>query len=199
MRMEARVESDLQPIGVWLKSRMEKEKRQDREEVIEKQVWTEEVRKEYIDKTDNLEYEKEELTEIWKELKEKVKKARKVKRIKVKRGKVKGWTKLWWDKDCKRMKKKVKKANKDWKKGEIDRLRFVETRKELRGMCMEKEEKKQKEVEEEIKNIKTEGEPWKFSNRMRKKKERISEKIERREGMDCFKDIFNWIRRKENG
>ena len=39
---------------------------------------------------------------------------------------------------------------------------------------------KQKEVEEEIKNIKTEGKAWKFINRMRRKKEGISEKIERR-------------------
>ena len=103
--MEARVESDHQPIGVWLKSRIEKEKR---------------------------------------------------------------------------MKKKVKKAYKNGEKGEIDRLRFVETRKELRGMCRAKEEEKQKEVEEEIKNIKMEGKAWKFINRMRKKKEGISEKIERR-------------------
>ena len=78
------------------------------------------------------------------------------------------------------MKKKVKKAYKNGKKGEVDRLRFVETRKELRGMCRVKEEEKQKEVEEEIKNIKTVGKAWKFINRMRKKKERISEKRERR-------------------
>ena len=107
------------------------------------------------------------------------------------RYKVKGWTKLWWDKDCKRIKKKVKKAYKDWKKGEIDRLRFVEKRKELRGMCTEKEEKKQQEVEEQIKNIKTEGKVWKFINRMRKKKEGISEKVERREWRDYFKEMFN--------
>ena len=191
MRIETRVESDHQPIGVCLKSRIEKEKRKDREEVIEKEVWTEKARKEYIDKTENLEYEKEELTKVWEELKKKVKKARKVKTIKVKRGKVKGWRKLWWDKDCKRKKKKVKKAYKDWKKEKIDRLRFVETRKELRGMCREKEEKKQKEVEEEIKNIKKEGEAWKIINRMRKKKEGISEKIERREWRDYFKEMFN--------
>ena len=58
MRKEARVQSDHQPIGVWLKSRIEKEKRKDREEVIEKEDWMEEARKEYIDKIDNLEYEK---------------------------------------------------------------------------------------------------------------------------------------------
>ena len=191
MRIEAKVESDHQPIGVWLKSRIEKEKRKDREEVIEKEVWTEEARKEYIDKTDNLEYEKEELTKVWEELKEKVKNDRKVKTIKVKKGKVKGWTKLWWDKDCKRIQKKVKKAYKDWKKGETDRLKFVVSRKELRGMCREKEEKKKKEVEEEIKNINTEGEAWKFINRMRKKKEGMSEKIERREWWDYFKEMFN--------
>ena len=62
--------------------------------------------------------------------------------------------------------------------------------KELREMCREKEEKKQKEVEE-IKNIKTEGVAWKFINRMRKKKERISEKIERRKWRDYFKKMFN--------
>ena len=58
MRIEARVESDNQPIGVWLKSRIEKEKRKDREEVLEKEDWMEEARKEYIDKIDNSEYEK---------------------------------------------------------------------------------------------------------------------------------------------
>ena len=78
------------------------------------------------------------------------------------------------------MKKKVKTAYKNGKKGEIDRLRFVETSKELRGMCRVTEEEKQKEVEEEIKNIKTEGKVWKLINRMRKKKEGTSEKIERR-------------------
>ena len=102
---------------MWLKSRIEKEKRKDRDEVIEKEVWTEEAGKEYIDKTENLEYDKEELTEVWEELKKKVKKARKVKTIKVKKGKINGWTKLWWDKDCKRMKKKLKKHIRIGKKG----------------------------------------------------------------------------------
>ena len=88
-------------------------------------------------------------------------------------------------------KESKKKAYKDWKKGEIDSLKFVETRKELRGMCREKEKKKQKEVEEEIKNIKTEGEAGKFINRMREKKEGISEKIDRREWRDYFKEMFN--------
>ena len=64
IRIEARVESHHQPIGVWLKSRIGKEKRKNRKEVIEEEVWTEEARKEYIDKKDNLEYEKEELTEV---------------------------------------------------------------------------------------------------------------------------------------
>ena len=73
----------------------------------------------------------------------------------------------------------------------------METRKELRGMCREKEEKKQKEVEEEMKNIKTEGEAWKFISRMRKKKEGISEKIESREWRDYFKEMFNGLDEKK--
>ena len=47
MGIEARVESNYQPIEVWLKSRIEKEKRKDREEVIEKEDWTEEARKKF--------------------------------------------------------------------------------------------------------------------------------------------------------
>ena len=130
IQIEDRVESGHQPVGIWLKSKIEKEKEGRVKQVIKKEVWTEEARKEYIAKAGKLVYEKVDLLEVWEELKVKVKKSREVKKIKIGKGKDKNWTKIWWDKDCKKKKKEVKKAYKDWKKGIIDRLKFVETRKE---------------------------------------------------------------------
>lgn len=88
----------------------------------------------------------------------------------------------WWDKDCMIMKREVKKALKDWKRGKIEVDSYREKRKEYKKRCEEKRKEYQKQQEEEIDQIKNVNEVWKYINEERKRRIKITERFDVKNG-----------------
>lgn len=48
----------------------------------------------------------------------------------------------WWNRECKRKKREVKRSYKKWKQGEINRKSYMEEKKKLKEMYVEKQKKR---------------------------------------------------------
>ena len=113
MRIEARVESDHQPIGLYIKRKIRKDFKKKAGVIGKRQnVWTQESKKKYMEETEKLLFEKKVPSELWEELKEKVKKARRTNRAKIRLVGERNWGKVWWDQESKKKKREVKKVYK---------------------------------------------------------------------------------------
>lgn len=144
----------------------EEEENKKKEEKITIISWDEEAIQRYEEKTRMWEQEKgfatSSIEEKWIRLKEKVMGAMMKKRIKKKKKKM--GDKDWWDKECTRKKREVKKSYKKWKRGEINRERYIEERRKLREKYEEKQKNKRKKEEEELKRLRNETDICKFIN-----------------------------------
>jgi len=170
-----RVESDHQPLEVVLKERLEKEKRKTKKEFREITVWSEDGIDKYREESRKIKIEGEEIETIWKNLKKGVEEIRVRKKISLRKKRI--GEKDWWDSECKRRKRRVKRAYKEWKRGGKGREEYVILRREFRELCREKEAKKNKKFEEELRNVRSEAQIWKLINRGRKDIRPIEEGI----------------------
>ncbi|XP_039304297.1 uncharacterized protein LOC120357577 [Solenopsis invicta] len=132
MKVEDWVDSDHQPLTVYVKGRGKGEERIGKRKGRERRgVWTEEGRKkfeEYMGKRDNV---SEVIEEDWRKLKKRVEGAlERVEREekKVRRG--------WWDIECRNMKREVKEEFKKWKKRGGNGEKYKEMRKGYREHCV---------------------------------------------------------------
>jgi len=118
--------------------------------------------------------EGERVEKIWESLKKRVKKYETKNEVKIRKRRFGEHN--WWNADCKR--KKRNKAYRKWKKGRQGKEEYLRLRTEFREKCKEKEEREnRKRIEEEIKNITTEVQIWKFVNLGRKKTRIIEENV----------------------
>lgn len=110
IKIGIRVESDHQPLEVTLIEKMKRENNKIKK-VFKKIVqWKEDSSKKYQKKVKEIKIE-ESVEELWENLKKGVKECLIRKKIKEKRlGKKKIGEKEWWNKKCKKMKRKVKKV-----------------------------------------------------------------------------------------
>lgn len=171
-----RVDSDHAPLTLKLKGQGEVQIRRDKRNEIGKRTifsWSEEEIQAYWKKTNNL-YEMQEeddnIEALWKEVQEAVNES-----VTKKECKIKNWKlgmKKWWDVDCAKSKREVKKAYREWKKGKTDKTMYLEKRREWRALCKKKEKGHKEKEEEKIRNIKNDSEVWKFLNRGKKKRQK---------------------------
>jgi len=96
----------------------------------------------------------------------------------------------WWDAQCKRNKRKVYKVYIRWKKERQGKEEYLRLRREFRENCKEKEEGNRKRIEEEIKNITTKAQIWKFMNLGRKKARIVDENISMEEWEKHFLELL---------
>lgn len=97
----------------------------------------------------------------------------------------------WYDQDCKAKKREIYKVLRKVKKGfgEIDVVR--KKRREYKVLCKTKREEKLRLIQEEIKQIKSETEAWKYINKIRGKKKNYAESsIGMEEWTNYFKDLL---------
>lgn len=197
--VEERVDSDHAPISIKLKEMRGKVRKKGikTREVIS---WAEEDKAEYVRRLrewDTQNRTEKTVQEEWKDIKEAIQKAVIKKEIKIKERGL-GYRK-WWDKECTREKKEVKKMYEKWKKGEATREEYNERRREWRKLCRQKEIDKKEEEEAQLRNIKNETEVWKYLNQFRRKRTRIENKIGKHEWKEHFRILLQGSDEKVRG
>lgn len=105
--------------------------------------------KENTEKGERIQLNTLEVEEAWQRLKKKIKEALVNKERKVITKEL--GHKDWWDKDCTRMKRKVHRQLKKWKKGKLERVKFINAKMEFEALRKEKRKRKRKDEEEELK------------------------------------------------
>ena len=177
--VDARVDSDHMPVIAVMEdsSRRKGEDEEWADEEDEKTkgrwkiCWDKEAVRCYKEKTDDLVWDDSQgrsIEEIWNKLKELVHDAMIKKEIKVKKWKI--GSRDWWDRDCTRKKREVKRTFIKWRKGKIARERYIEEKGNMKVLYDQKRKKKREEEEKELKNLRHGAEIWRFINRKRKKK-----------------------------
>ncbi|XP_077270175.1 uncharacterized protein LOC143901623 [Temnothorax americanus] len=183
-----RVESDQQPLELEIRGgveRLEEERQKKTKEVIQ---WDKEIIKKYKKKAEKVEVEGKVVEDVWENLKKAVEKSMVRKRITIRRKKI--GEKDWWDEECKRKKRGLKRTYKGWRMGKEGKEVYVKLRREFRELYRRKEEKRLEKYEEEVRSAKTEEQIWKIINKERKKRVPIEEDIKMEEWENHFMQLL---------
>lgn len=149
----------------------------------------------YREKEMEIRIEGETAEDIWRNLKEGVEKCVIRKQVKIKRKKI--GERDWWDTECKKEKKKGKRAYKRWRQGKEGKEEYILLRKNFRELCKRKEAAKLEKLEEEIKRARTEAQIWKIVNREKKNARIVGEDISMEEWRRHFVSVLEG--REEDG
>ncbi|XP_077277120.1 uncharacterized protein LOC143905535 [Temnothorax americanus] len=202
-RVDARVDSDHMPLVALLDERdWELGENQEDHEEGRKEVRNEESRwkicwdkkaiENYKKKTEGDiwedTYQVLSIEEKWNKLKEIIHEAMIRKEIKIKNRKI-GF-KDWWDRNCTRKKREVKRMYMSWRKGKVGRRRYMEERNSMKALFEQKRKEKRIKEEEDLKNLRHGTDIWKYINRKRKKKVWKENKIGGVEWMKYFKELL---------
>lgn len=154
--------------------------------------WDEVFRTLYREKTEKFGWEKTQRNktteEIWKRLKEITKEPIIYKEKKIIKKQI--GHKDWWDRQCTRKKRKVKRIYVKWKKGKGMEKRYVEERKSFRIFLEEKRKKKREEEEKKLKNIQNSAQIWEYINKKRNKREWRENNIRKEEWRKYFMELL---------
>jgi len=150
MKVGDRVDSDHQPLEVEMKGVNKKiiEEKKGEEKVIVK--WDNDNVEDYQRRVANVQIEGKSVEEQWKEMKKGVEESKVRKKIKLKRKKIGEYD--WWDQECRRKKRQLRKPYLRWRGGREEKDSYLLLRKELRNLKKKKERWTEK-IEEEIRSI----------------------------------------------
>lgn len=193
-----RTEADHQPLCMQIEVTQEKT-REGKEEEKEKEVicWKKESIQEYMESTKEILFQAEDLNEKWTELK-KVIHEKMIKR----KSKTRKWKighKFWWDKECSKVKRKVKALYKHWKEGKGTKKDYLKERRVFKVLCKEKETIKREQELKEIKEAKTDAKIWEYINKDRKRRVAIGENITPEEWRGHFMKTLGGTSRRQLG
>jgi len=181
-KVEDRIDSDHMPLSVRIRKREEEQeeeagKEEERTRTKEKIMWNEEAIKKYQQMTEEVGQKEEGWTveERWKRIKDMVEKAMVKKTIKLRRTKI-GY-KDWWDRECTRKKRNLKRYYTQWRKRKMSRERFMEEKGRYRDYIGEKQKIWREEEEKILRRIKKETKVWNFINRKKGKGRQIENRI----------------------
>ncbi|XP_039309944.1 golgin subfamily A member 6-like protein 1 [Solenopsis invicta] len=91
----------------------------------------------------------------------------------------------WWDRNCTRKKKEVKRMHKRWKSGKVEREEYMLEKVRYKEFLQEKIKEKREEKEEELKRLKKEADVWKYIREEIKERREEGER-EREEPQEGF-------------
>lgn len=176
--VEERIESDHLPIRIDIYSTENGTNPDDDQEETstERRIWTEEGKRNFAEKTEEISFTAQGIDEMVEELTEKLNKAVSKKTVKVRKWRI--GTNKWWDKECTELKRVARRALKKWRKGEDSKDNYEKKKKKYKDKCKEKKTRWQEREEQEIQQITNENQVWEYINRGRKKRTEITKKIE---------------------
>jgi len=92
------------------------------------------------------------------EVEERIRKV--IERIERERRKEGKGEKGWWDEDCWRKKKEMRRILRAWRKGRGDRWEHQKGKREYKELCEEKKKKENERWEREVEEVKWESQVW---------------------------------------
>ncbi|TGZ53811.1 hypothetical protein DBV15_10472 [Temnothorax longispinosus] len=185
--VKSRIESDHMPlVSVWtskegLKKEGKKEKSRQVERII--QCWDEESTRIFAGRTEEISLSEGGLLEKWEELRGKVGKAVIEKKVRWRKRKL-GYKK-WWDRECTRKKRKAERKLKS-------KEAALQVKRELVVLCEKKRKEWSKREMEELNGIRTETEVWKYINKERKVRDKVSKEIPMESWRQHFMGVLEW-------
>lgn len=188
-----RVESDHLPMRMEMYRYTERGK-QEEVQWKERRLWTEEGKKYYLERIEEIYFEKEEPNDLMEEMAQKINSAILKRTMRINERKI-GWKK-WWDRECTESKREARKALRRWKQGRGDRETYSKKRKEYKKICEGKRVGMQERIEEEIKQIRNKNDIWKFINRERKRRIGTTKKVKIQEWTRYFMELLEGQERK---
>ncbi|XP_077280504.1 uncharacterized protein LOC143907534 [Temnothorax americanus] len=188
--VEEKVDSDHQPVTAWVEGWEEDmDKGKGERSGSGRGDWSEEGRKKFRELMGDRQARGGRVEEEWQRLKGRI---REVLREVNGRGKKSGG-RGWWDEECKEGKKRVGNMLRKWRRegGEGDSYR--EEKQRYKKLCERKKKREVEKWEEEVKEVRTEGQVWKVVNRERKKRRRVNEGISMQEWDGYFKELLGGV------
>lgn len=131
---------------------------------------------EFLEREKTIEW-KEEGVEVWKELLRMIEKCVVKRKLKMVEGR-----KEWWDKECGRLKKRMRKMRKEGNGEEV----MKKAREEYRELLKRKKKRWEEKMEQKLKSIDNERLAWEFVRGERKDRERITENFKIEEWRQNF-------------
>lgn len=175
MSIGRETDSDHMPVQIWLNGKgIEKGKGEDK--LREVQVWDEKGMEEFLEREKTIEW-KEEGVEVWKELLRMIEKCVVKRKLKMVEGR-----KEWWDEECGRLKKRMRKMRKEGNGEEV----MKKAREEYRELLKRKKKRWEEKMEQKLKSIDNERLAWEFVRGERRDRERITENFEIEEWRQNF-------------
>ncbi|XP_011883686.1 PREDICTED: RNA-directed DNA polymerase from mobile element jockey-like, partial [Vollenhovia emeryi] len=195
MEIVDRIDSDHQPVVVWLKGRRNKKVRRSRaRREGGRGVWDEEGREEFRENLGEIRIGEGRLEEEMGGIEKRIREA--IKKVEEKRDIGRGKRRGWWDEECKEVKRTARKALKEWMREKGERREYRRKRKEYKELCERKKEEENKKLEKEAEEANTEEKVWRVVNAERKKRKRINGEIEMRQWEEYFKTLLGGVENK---
>jgi len=198
MRVEERVDSDHQPITVWVKGGKRRKRRGEvKKEKERRGVWTKEGKEKFEEYFGRMEEEKgKSVEERWRNLKTRAKETTRRVEKELSRKKKKGW----WDEECRKQKKEVKEELVRWKQKGGGGEEYKRKKKEYRIVCEGKKRKERERWEREIESVKTERQVWKVVRRERGgKRRKVDQRIKMKDWERHFKELLGGVEERLRG
>lgn len=103
----------------------------------------------------------------------------------------------WWDGECKKSKREVKKMLSKWRNGKKKRRKYREKKKKYKKLCVKQKKKENKRWERVVGEARQEEQVWEVVNKERKKQREINEEIKMRDWEEYFKNLLGGVEKRE--
>jgi len=191
MEIGDNVDSDHHPMIIWLKGKGNRKSGGKRGKKEWKGVWDEKGKERYRQEMGGVELAEGGIQEEMGEIEERIKGAlESIEKERRKEGKRK---KGWWDEDCWRKKKEVRRSLREWRKGKGDRREYLKKKRDYKELCEEKKKKENERWEGEIEGVRWESQVWGIINRERRKWKGANEDIKIEEWEEYFKRLLGGV------
>jgi len=187
------IDSDHHPLIVRLKERGGGRSKRGKERRIQRGMWNEKGRERFKAELGRVEVSGGKVQEEVGKMEGRIKEI--IKRMETERreyGKRKGW----WDAECREKKREVRRALRVWRKGNGDKQRYLNGKKEYREICEEKKREENERWEREVEEARVEEQVWGIVNRERKRWKGINEDIKMEEWEEYFKELLGGVERR---
>jgi len=199
MRIGENIDSDHQPVEVWIGGEKEensgREKRREERKGGYRGTWNKEGCEEFRKRLGKVEYEGKEIEVEMERMEEKI------------RGSLKEWErdrkgakeerkKGWWDRDCAVMKKKVREELRKWKRWRRGGEEYKRVKRDYKELCESKKKEENDRWERKAKVIRREGDVWEIIKYERTKKNGMVEGIEMEEWRRYFMGLLGGVEMK---
>ncbi|XP_026827634.1 golgin subfamily A member 6-like protein 22 [Ooceraea biroi] len=173
MKIGDKIDSDHQPIEVMIKGTGMKRRGERGLEKCWRGVWNEKGRREFKECIDTIEMREREIREDWREMEERFKEAMETAERKIVRSRKKGDE--WWDEECKKKKREVRRELRLWRKERGDEERYRERKREYKQLIEEKKKELSDKWEKKAVEVRGEKEVWEIINKDRNKRKRVND------------------------